>query len=130
MVGIRKARVEHFASRHLDVRRDKKAVDRQNELSLVICPIGVSDRGHGRVFPLRRNEADIRLVDQVKAHGLRPIIIRRRYAEIGLAAAGKQVLVEVSAANDVVSGFEFCLHVGKQKLQLLVGNFSVRGVGG
>ena len=51
MVGIRKARVEHFASRHLDVRRNKKAVDRQNELSLVIRPIGVSDRGHGRVFP-------------------------------------------------------------------------------
>ena len=64
-------------------------------------------------------------------HGLRPIADRcHENGEIGLAAAGKQILVEISAANDVVSGFEFCLHVGKQKLQLLVGNFSVRGVGG
>ena len=130
MIGIRKAGVEHFASRHLDIWRNKKAVDRQNKLPLVIRPIGVSDRGHGRILPFRRDEPDIRLVDQVKAYGLCPVIIRRRYAEIGLAAAGKQILVEISAANDVVSGFEFCLHVGKQKLQLLVGNFSVRGVGG
>ena len=95
----------------------------------MIRTVRVADRGDRAVFSLRRNEPDIGFLQQIKAKRLRPGVVLGGNAEICFAATLQQILIEVSAANDVVSRFILRLHVGEQQFQLLVGNFPVGGVG-
>ena len=129
MVGIGKARIVNKAARDRHIVGNEKAVHGQKELPLMIRRVGVAARRLWVVFIQRRDQRQVFPLEKLRFDWLRPGIALGRNAE-DLAAVSEQILVEVSAADDLVSVLIFLLHIRKQHLQLFVGDLSVGGIGG